>query len=139
MAHDQRDNPMTPLTYTYNAEQNIHTFVIHQASRAAVDAYIRKLEEIVESFGEIQPKSMYLLLDFTEDGLYPMAYLNKQLAGYIRKFPRIPTNYLAYIVTHPGDQTLVKALQYSSNVYRETTREIFDSREKAVDWLLSKT
>lgn len=129
---------MAPLTYTHNQDQNIHVFHIHEASRAAVDAYAAEISKILQHIGT--DSSIRIILDFSDSTLFPLQYMQRKMKSVGEKYAPVPPSYVAYICDHPGDRSLIQTLDHSRSIRREDNRQTFSSKDiqAAIDWLLTK-
>lgn len=135
---------MKPITYHYDTTHDIHVCKVHEASRAAVDAYVELVLHMASNiFSPEKPEARYvrILLDFSEARLFPLKYLQKRIKEVFATLPVVPPAiYIAYVTSDMVDKSLIIMLNYFSTVRKEDIRQVFSPKDyqKAIDWLSSK-
>lgn len=132
---------MTPVTYSL--EDTVHTFVFHDQTRAAVDAYMNQIAALLAEMArlEAKPKALRVLLDISESGMFPLKYALEKARLALGAAAYVPQIYYAYITDDKSDIAIIKSLDYySPSPQSKDTRRVFpsDQLEEAKTWLRSK-
>jgi hypothetical protein len=115
-------------------DDSIHQFVFIEASREAVDEYLRHLQTVIEQLKDDEP--LLMLMDLRPDGIPPLKYALTTSKRFFARYPNLPPTKAAYIT---NSTTLVGlGLSVLSLIGTETKRRNFSDHEEyqAIEWLL---
>ena len=121
-------------TYTC-LENNIHAFVVHKATRQAVDEYLTSLKTICDDCNPDEP--LRLLVDLSPDGLPPMRYVVSAGQKFYTRYTVAPVMRAAFLYQDGLILPIAESLMHLLRA--RTTRRAFhiEQRDKAIEWLLS--
>lgn len=116
-------------------ENRIHEFVMHESSRAAVDDFIKILNEIARSTPpETEP--LPSLMD-SAVGVQPIRYIFGRLKDYIRDNPNTAGQSSKFALILP-ESVLTRSVGGMMSMFSALKTRLFtpEERQKAIDWLL---
>ena len=120
----------------------IHEIRFHTATRHAVDEYLQTVESILSRQVAGQEAVAHLLLDLTDSGVPPFAYIIQQGRKILHEHHRerdVIHLRLAFLAKD-GDKTVLSLAETFVNMLPiDATFKVFDwtKRHEAEEWLLS--
>lgn len=121
--------------------RGIHVYRFYDKSRQAADAYIKlaepDIQEHIDTYPEDQP---YLyVLDVSRSGMFSVNYVRDRVNEVVKRMPRWPESYIAYVTDNPGDSIMVELINAMTSRQLEHTRKVYKTEDfdLAIDWLVS--
>lgn len=123
---------MSYVEFEYENINNIHTVVMHKATRDSMTTYLDTLRSIMESLGTEDP---YLALyDFSESGFPPLSYSIMEGSRIIGSYGRTRTTRILVIHNDRAmanvARTLLKPIKFLRVKFAHP-----DERDMYIDWL----
>lgn len=118
-----------PLQYQW-LDGRIHEFVLMDFTRAGVDEFVAKIDEINHSDRLGAP----ILVDSSR-GLMPLSYMLKRFQALYRTAPRAPQRYKIALIMQSG--FLATVLENMIRMFPQMNLQIFGARDRhaALEWL----
>jgi hypothetical protein len=120
-------------------DNNIHEFVFHQGTTAAIDAWVEHLYEIHASAHE--EETLLMLLD-TSVGAFPISYAAERLKVFYADYPDRARTKLAALENATARTPLVKSAAHVLTQLGGSQEEIrlfsAHQRQDAIVWLLAR-
>lgn len=132
------------IEFIIHRDPDIFEFKFRNNTTTAINDYISAMFMLLKDRRDQNKlhQPIHVIVDVAESGLYSLRYaltrIKEDLIPHTTDIPRI---YFAYITDDSGDRMLIEQFQYMQNTRQKDSRKVFgsDERDKAIDWLLSKT
>jgi hypothetical protein len=129
---------MSDLIRYQQHENGVHEITFLEKSRASVDAFYQKMQDVYES-GQANPP-LRLLVDLSLPGIVPMQYMFRESQNWRR---RILANFpIRIIILYPEKgvlpiaRALVNAVLQARGAQIKLRLENVLKREEALEWLM---
>lgn len=76
----------------------IHVYTFEIATRQSVDEFLNSLDELLAN----SPHSLFLVLDFCQDGMPPPFYFIDQVRSFFASPVKYPPLYMAFLFAQPS-------------------------------------
>lgn len=126
---------MADVEYT-QIDGGIHKFVFSASSRQAVDDFVVKMDELLQTAST--DDCMAFIIDLRPDGLPPITYTLGRFRVLFAKHPVQPQMFGAYLYQ---DNMLITLLStFMDSLRLRSKRKLFngDAEEEATQWLIDQ-
>lgn len=125
----------------YHTDPDILEVIFMDSGRKAVDEYAQVVLEYAQYLRDNNKlnQSVYIILDITQSGMYPINYGIKKLSEMLDHISDLPKTYGIYITDDSNDRYMIEQLGHFDSTRKQDSRRIFGSneRENGIEWLLS--
>ena len=133
---------MSDLITVTEHDNGIHEIKFHEATRHAVDEYLHTVESILTKQIAGQEAIAHILLDLTDSGVPPFAYITQQGRKLLHEHHRERAAIhlrLAFLAKDGAKTVLSLAEAFIKMLPIDASFKVFDwtKRHEAEDWLLS--
>lgn len=133
---------MTEKIEVIEHNNGIHEVIFHESTRQAVDEYMQVVESILKKQIAGEEPVIRLLLDLSESGAPPFAYITRQGRKLLHDHhhDRAAINLKSAFLAKDGTKTVLSLAEaFISLLPFDATFKVFDwtKRSEAEEWLLS--
>lgn len=124
------------VSMQYLEEYDIYEFFFAQASRRAMDDYVKMLYNL---YPTIKDKAvMGFIHDIHISGAMSVNYTRPATEKLFKDLQPFPTLYIAYLGEDTYVKSMVKTLDYTVTADVKRMYFPFDKRDEAIQWLVEK-